>query len=55
MDEEHEKILQIVSEALGEASVLFMSQNCKGTKIIVPTEELSRIAERTVENLITNT
>jgi len=32
-----------IMEALGEVSALFMSQKCKGTEIIMPTKELTRI------------
>lgn len=46
-----EKQAQIIGEALGEASVLFMSQECKGTEIIMPTEELIRITDETIERL----
>ena len=46
-----EKQGEIIREALGEASVLFMSQKCKGTEIIMPTKELERIADETVERL----
>ena len=45
------KQLHIISEALGEASALFMSQECKGTEIIFPAEELELIATKTVERL----
>ena len=41
------KIKEIIGEALGEASVLFMSQECKGTEIIMPTEELTLIVTKT--------
>jgi hypothetical protein len=43
--------LQIITEALGEASALFMSQEVLGTKIIMPSEELIKIAEKTVEKI----
>ena len=46
------KSIEIISEALGEASVLFMSQECKGTEIVMPTEELSRIADETNRRII---
>jgi len=46
-----EKQAQIIRETLGEASVLFMSQEVKGTEIIMPTEELNRIADETIERL----
>jgi len=38
------KIIEKIREALGETSALFMSQKKKGTEIIMPTEELERIA-----------
>ena len=46
-----EQQLEIIEQALGEASVLFMDQECKGTEIVMPTEELREIAERTVDEL----
>jgi len=52
MDED--KVIGIISEALGEASALFMSQNCKGTEIVMPTEELTRIATETAERILNN-
>jgi len=45
-------IKTIIGEALGEASALFMSQECKGTEIIMPTEELSRILNETVKMIV---
>ena len=38
--------IEKIREALGEASFLFMSQEVKGTQIIMPTEELERIAQK---------
>jgi len=38
--------IKIVSEALGEASGLFMSQEVRGTKMVMPTEKLMDIANR---------
>ena len=35
-----------INETLGEVSALFMSQECKGTEIVMPTEELSVIADK---------
>jgi hypothetical protein len=32
-----------IFEALGKASALFMSQDVKGTEIVMPTEELEKI------------
>lgn len=42
------EIKTIIGEALGEASVLFMSQECKGTEIIMPDQELSAIVDRVI-------
>lgn len=44
---------QIILEAFGEVSALFMSQEIKGTEIIMPTEELERIADETLKRLRT--
>jgi len=38
-------------EAFGEVSALFMSQDVKGTEIVMPEEDLSRIAKETVKKL----
>jgi len=38
--------LGLIREALGEASTLFMTQDSRGTDIIMPTEELEQVAER---------
>ena len=38
----------IIGEALGEASILFMSQEVKGTEIVMPTRKLVEIGERAV-------
>lgn len=46
-----EKQLEIILETLGEASALFMSQEIKGTEIVMPTEDLIRIANDAVEKL----
>ena len=46
-----EKIESKVSQALGEASALFMSQECKGTEIVMPTEELLRIANKLTKDI----
>lgn len=37
--------------ALGYASSLFMTQECKGTEIVMPTEELEDIAKKLYNNL----
>jgi len=42
-------IEQILGEAFGEVSALFMSQEIKGTDIVMPTEELDRILKETVK------
>jgi hypothetical protein len=42
---EKEKIEEKVNQALGKTSALFMTQECKGTEIIMPTKEL-------VENVV---
>jgi len=41
----------LVFEALGEVSALFMSQDIKGTEIVMPTEDLERIGNRMLEQL----
>ena len=48
---DNKKKIEIIREAFGEVSALFMSQKKKGTKIVMPTEELNEIAEKTVEKL----
>jgi len=45
------KVTEIIGEAFGEVSALFMSQDVKGTEIVMPTEEMDDILERTVEAL----
>jgi hypothetical protein len=44
-------IKQLVFEALGETSAVFMSQEVKGTEIIMPTSELERIGNELVKNI----
>ena len=46
-----EKQREIINMALGETSALFMSQEIKGTEIIMPTEELNRITNEVIEKL----
>jgi hypothetical protein len=42
-----EKIIkEAITQALGEASVEFMSQECKGTEIVMPSDRLKEIVER---------
>ncbi len=50
----HKFIPQIINEALGEASALFMSQQCKGTEIVMPERELSRISKKLSKLIIAN-
>jgi hypothetical protein len=50
MDYTHSRILH----ALGEASALFMSQECPGTEIVMPDRELARIAEQAYEEIESN-
>ena len=38
--------------ALGEVSALFMSQEIKGTEMVMPTEELIEIADRLFGEII---
>ncbi len=45
---------EIINMALGETSALFMSQEIKGTQIIMPTEELNRISDEVIEKLNEN-
>jgi len=44
-------IREIITEALGESSALFMSQKARGTEIVMPSEELRRIADEAVERI----
>ena len=46
------KLEEIIGEALGEASALFMSQEIKGTEIVMPEEELFRIQEEMVKKIL---
>ena len=39
------KIETIILQALGEASALFMNQECRGTEITMPEDELIKIAQ----------
>ncbi len=45
------EILKIINEAFGEVSALFMSQEVKGTAMVMPTNELTKIAIRTARNI----
>lgn len=48
------KLSNLVFEALGEASALFMIQDVKGTEIVMPTEDLKRIGDKLVCELVNN-
>lgn len=48
------KLEEVIGEALGETSALFMSQEKKGTDIVMPTEELIRISEEAVKRILVN-
>ncbi len=52
MPKNKEQIISIVNQALGEASLLFMSQECKGTEIVMPTEDLKRIGEKLANDIL---
>ena len=52
MDKTEETIRSLVFVALGEASAVFMSQEIKGTEIIMPTEELSRIGGKLGDDIL---
>lgn len=41
----------LILEAFGEVSALFMSQEVKGTEIVMPTEEFIEIAKRLEDSL----
>jgi len=45
------KQTEIIQQALGEASALFMSQECKGIEIVMPEDALIKIANRTIDEL----
>lgn len=47
-----DELSTIIAMALGEVSALFMSQEIKGTEIIMPSEALSKITDETVEKII---
>jgi len=40
------KIEQEVTQELGYVSALFMTQECKGTEIVMPTKELKEASDR---------
>jgi len=52
MSGEDQELQSYICRALGEASALFMSQECKGTKIVMPDQELGEIATRTAEEYL---
>lgn len=45
------EINSIINKALGEASAIFMSQKIKGTNIIMPTEKLIEISNKTTAKI----
>lgn len=46
------ELKQIIFEAYGEESALFMSQPIKGTEIVMPDQELIKIGNRTVQAIL---
>jgi hypothetical protein len=46
MPTKEDATLELIRVALGEVSALFMSQEVKGTEIIMPSEELLRIGDK---------
>jgi len=46
------KITSKIYEALGQTSALFMSQKNKGTEIVMPTEELNKIGNNLVIDIL---
>jgi hypothetical protein len=46
------KLKEILGQAFGEISALFMSQEKRGVDIVMPTKELEKIAEETTKKLI---
>jgi len=51
---DRDTLIEKIGVAFGEVSALFMSQEVKGTEIIMPTEELERIAETLAEEILSN-
>ena len=47
-----DKIQSKIYEALGQTSALFMSQEKKGTEIVMPTEELNKIGNNLVIDIL---
>jgi len=52
MDKLEETLRTLIFVALGEASAIFMSKEIKGTEIIMPTKELSRIGEKLGDDIL---
>ena len=52
MEKNKEEIEKFVFEALGEVSALFMSREERGVDIVMPSEEMKRIGDNLVDNLI---
>lgn len=52
-NENNKKVIeQFVFEALGEVSALFMSREERGVDIVMPSEEMKRIGDNLVKNLL---
>ena len=51
MPTKYDAMMEKIRIALGEVSVLFMSQEIKEIKIIMPTEELLRIGNKLKEDI----
>jgi hypothetical protein len=47
-----EQILQKIQIALGEVSAVFMSSECKGTEIVMPSEKLAQVSEELANEII---
>lgn len=45
------KLETILGEAFGEISALFMSQECKGTEIVMPSRKLEKILNKTIARI----
>ena len=45
-EDSQEPMRKVIGEALGEVSVLFMSRECKGTEIVMPSTELLKIGDK---------
>jgi len=52
MDNTEETLRTLIFTALGEESAIFMSQEVKGTEIVMPSEELSRIGGKLGDDIL---